>query len=377
MAEPTSSRIDEEVLRSKQVITVVLDKASLETVKMKSGQYCLLNCDDHQAMMKKGGKNPADYRPDILHQELLALLDSPLNKVGKLKVYIHSASNVLIEVNPKCRIPRTYKRFAGLMGRWEGGRGDAGGGLLRKSLTWLARRCTGMCRRRLLKRKATDGMEAGDERGGARWKGTIRRPRGGGVRPLRNYRVHATGSRLFEKKGVFSVKNHLTKNVPTPPNSLWDFLAEPNYHQHPLTYSLPPSHPHFLLSHATTVQLLHKLKVRSADGKATLLKVIKNPITRHLPAGCKCYGFSVQGTLYNPSSLACALPEDKPVVFVLGAMAAGHITVNDHPYVRGGKGGWREVGGGGGGRARWESWSGGRQAGCLGYLRLLCCLFIC
>lgn len=29
-------------------ITVVLDKASLETVKMKSGQYCLLNCDDHQ-----------------------------------------------------------------------------------------------------------------------------------------------------------------------------------------------------------------------------------------------------------------------------------------------------------------------------------------
>jgi len=117
MAEPTSSRIDEEALRSKQVITVVLDKASLETVKMKSGQYCLLSCDDHQAMMKKGGKNPADYRPDILHQELLALLDSPLNKVGKLKVYIHSASNVLIEVNPKCRIPRTYKRFAGLMGR--------------------------------------------------------------------------------------------------------------------------------------------------------------------------------------------------------------------------------------------------------------------
>jgi hypothetical protein len=86
-----------------------------------------------------------------------------------------------------------------------------------------------------------------------------------------------------------------------------------------------------------TVQLLHKLKVRSADGKATLLKVIKNPITRHLPAGCKCYGFSVQGTLYNPSSLACVLPEDKSVVFVLGAMAAGHITVNDHPYVRGGK----------------------------------------
>lgn len=67
-------------------------------------------------MMKKHGKNPGDFRPDILHQELLALLDSPLNKAGKLRVYVHSASNVLIEVNPKCRIPRTYKRFAGLMG---------------------------------------------------------------------------------------------------------------------------------------------------------------------------------------------------------------------------------------------------------------------
>jgi len=118
MAEPESSHDVTESLRNKEVITVVLDKASLETVKMKSGQYCLLNCDDHQAMMKKSGKNPADYRPDILHQELLALLDSPLNKVGKLKVYIRSSSNVLIEVNAKCRIPRTYKRFAGLMGAY-------------------------------------------------------------------------------------------------------------------------------------------------------------------------------------------------------------------------------------------------------------------
>lgn len=84
----------------------------------------------------------------------------------------------------------------------------------------------------------------------------------------------------------------------------------------------------------TTVQLLHKLKVRSADGKATLLKVVKNPISRHLPPGCKVYGMSVTGNLYNPMALACALPESKPVVFVIGAMAAGHITVAQHPYVR-------------------------------------------
>lgn len=45
---------------------------------------------------------------------------------------------------------------------------------------------------------------------------------------------------------------------------------------------------------ARAVQLLHKLKVRSADGSATLLKVIKNPISRHLPAGFKCYGTVVR-----------------------------------------------------------------------------------
>lgn len=49
-------------------------------------------------------------------QCLLTLLDSPLNKSGKLQVYIHTARGVLIEVNPSVRIPRTFKRFGGLMG---------------------------------------------------------------------------------------------------------------------------------------------------------------------------------------------------------------------------------------------------------------------
>jgi rRNA small subunit pseudouridine methyltransferase Nep1 len=39
-----------------------------------------------------------------------------LNKAGLLQVYIQTAKGVLIEVNPSVRIPRTFKRFAGLMG---------------------------------------------------------------------------------------------------------------------------------------------------------------------------------------------------------------------------------------------------------------------
>jgi len=74
-----------------------------------------LNCDDHQGILAKMGREIAHARPDITHQCLLTLLDSPLNKAGLLQVYIHTARGILIEVNPSVRIPRTFKRFSGLM----------------------------------------------------------------------------------------------------------------------------------------------------------------------------------------------------------------------------------------------------------------------
>jgi len=99
---------------------IVLEMASLETVKTRRG-FELLNSQDHHVLLnraaQKSGK-PIDvsmYRPDIVHQVLMTLLDSPLNKAGKLKIFIHTQKNVLIDVNPKLRIPRTYNRFAGLM----------------------------------------------------------------------------------------------------------------------------------------------------------------------------------------------------------------------------------------------------------------------
>lgn len=80
--------------------------------------------------------------------------------------------------------------------------------------------------------------------------------------------------------------------------------------------------------------MLHRLRIRSSDGKDTLLKVVKNPISRHLPAGVKCYGFSHQGQLYNPSHWAAGLPDDAPIVLVFGAMASGSISHADHPYMQ-------------------------------------------
>jgi len=97
-------------------IIILLDQATIETVKNRRGVYELLNCDDHRDLCKnKLHKDPNFFRPDILHQELLALLDSPLNKAGMLKIYIQTSKRILIDINPSIRIPRTYKRFAGLM----------------------------------------------------------------------------------------------------------------------------------------------------------------------------------------------------------------------------------------------------------------------
>jgi len=95
-------------------LIVVLENASLETVKAGKS-FELMNCDDHKNIIQKHGRSVADARPDITHQCLLMLMDSPLNRAGLLHVYIHTERNVLIEINPQTRIPRTFKRFAGLM----------------------------------------------------------------------------------------------------------------------------------------------------------------------------------------------------------------------------------------------------------------------
>ncbi|PRQ55473.1 putative tRNA (pseudouridine(54)-N(1))-methyltransferase [Rosa chinensis] len=96
-------------------VIFILEKASLEIGKVGKTEQ-LLNSDDHANFLKKKGKNPAHYRPDILHQALLMVLDSPINKAGRLRcVYVKTEDGKLIEIKPYVRIPRTFKRFSGVM----------------------------------------------------------------------------------------------------------------------------------------------------------------------------------------------------------------------------------------------------------------------
>ncbi|KAI9380116.1 hypothetical protein POPTR_016G037500v4 [Populus trichocarpa] len=96
-------------------VIFVLEKASLEVAKVGKN-YQILNSEEHANFLRRNNKNPADYRPDIIYQALLSILDSPLNKAGCLRaVYVKTDKGVLFEVKPYVRIPRTYKRFAGIM----------------------------------------------------------------------------------------------------------------------------------------------------------------------------------------------------------------------------------------------------------------------
>ena len=97
----------------KRKLVIILEGASLELGNVKKNPQ-IINCDDHYKIIKSMKKKLDEFRPDIIHQCLLNLFDSPLNKVGLLQVYIRTNKNILIEINPKTRIPRTFKRFSGL-----------------------------------------------------------------------------------------------------------------------------------------------------------------------------------------------------------------------------------------------------------------------
>jgi rRNA small subunit pseudouridine methyltransferase Nep1 len=67
-------------------LIVVLEQANLETIKIGK-VYELLNCDRHKNHLLKYNRDPnSNARPDITHQCLLMLLDSPLNRAGLLQV---------------------------------------------------------------------------------------------------------------------------------------------------------------------------------------------------------------------------------------------------------------------------------------------------
>uniref|UniRef100_A0A915PKV3 18S rRNA (pseudouridine-N1)-methyltransferase n=1 Tax=Setaria digitata TaxID=48799 RepID=A0A915PKV3_9BILA len=191
---PPAKRVkkgDEEVDQdNRKRLIVIIEKCSLESAKVGK-DYVILSSDKHANFIRNQKRDPSDFRPDILHQCLLMLLDSPLNRANLLQIYVHTVNNILIEVNPQTRIPRTFDRFCGLM-----------------------------------------------------------------------------------------------------------------------------------------VQLLHKLSIRAADSSVKLLKVIRNPVTIHLPPGCQKILTSYQAPEYMNCRQFAESVGNRPIAVVIGGFAKGKATVD-------------------------------------------------
>ncbi|KAG2273499.1 hypothetical protein Bca52824_056054 [Brassica carinata] len=87
-------------------VILVLEKASLEVAKVRK-TYQLLKSDDHANFLRKNGRDPAHYRPDITHQAILMILDSSVNKAGR--TYKHFAE-FMLELLQKLNISAAGRR---------------------------------------------------------------------------------------------------------------------------------------------------------------------------------------------------------------------------------------------------------------------------
>ncbi|RDX57684.1 Ribosomal RNA small subunit methyltransferase NEP1, partial [Mucuna pruriens] len=93
----------------------ILDNASLKKGLVRK-KWKILNSDEDAQFLQKQKKNLNDYRPDIIHEALRCILDSPLNKAGMVgAIYVKIDQGGVFEVKPHVRIPRTCSRFCGVM----------------------------------------------------------------------------------------------------------------------------------------------------------------------------------------------------------------------------------------------------------------------
>ncbi|KAL7703073.1 hypothetical protein N2W54_003933 [Lotmaria passim] len=105
-------RSAEERERWKRVI-VILEHCPLQTIQTDRG-FELLS-DRHRSYHARHNQDPADWRPDVVHQCLLHLQDSALNRAGMLEVYLRTKKQVCIAVDPRLRVPRNIRLFEKMM----------------------------------------------------------------------------------------------------------------------------------------------------------------------------------------------------------------------------------------------------------------------
>ena len=82
--------------------------------RKKRSSQVLLDTNLHHSVFKDHKERNRRGRPDIVHQFLLIGLESILNKVGGLDLYVHTRNDELITISRETRMPKNYNRYYGL-----------------------------------------------------------------------------------------------------------------------------------------------------------------------------------------------------------------------------------------------------------------------
>jgi len=83
--------------------------------RQKDALEILLDRSFHHSAMLKLKDSEKRGRPDLVHVALLSVTGTPLYLDGRLKVFVHTHDDVVLEIEEKTRIPKNYLRFRGLM----------------------------------------------------------------------------------------------------------------------------------------------------------------------------------------------------------------------------------------------------------------------
>jgi rRNA small subunit pseudouridine methyltransferase Nep1 len=81
----------------------------------KGASEILLDRSFHHSAMERLKDSEKRGRPDLVHGTLLSITGTPLYLDGKVKVFVHTYDGVVLDIEPKTRIPKSYLRFRGLM----------------------------------------------------------------------------------------------------------------------------------------------------------------------------------------------------------------------------------------------------------------------
>jgi rRNA small subunit pseudouridine methyltransferase Nep1 len=95
-------------------VTIILEHCPLSTLRSDKEGWELIS-DRHKRVLAQRNEDPAEYRPDVVHQSLLHLLDTPLNRAGMLQIFIKTKAGVLLSIDPRLRVPRSYRLFSKMM----------------------------------------------------------------------------------------------------------------------------------------------------------------------------------------------------------------------------------------------------------------------